>query len=239
MRTVILLSVFALLLVFAASVDAGTFLYDFNDGKDNGWAVFEGNWEVIDGEYRAPDEVNAVPYPLTFALDGKEYGEFTIEAKIRNDKFHPAMNQSHAGFAFGMDDNGSGYRLYFRVHPGIAFPNGTVVLRWTVENVRGGFDPNADIAEAEAFDPMDLGNWHILKAEVSAANSTLKAWVDGEEVMDIELEKGVAGKIGLWAADTGGASFDDVSISGDRIPASAVQPGGKFPVTWGDIKAQY
>ena len=85
---------------------------------------------------------------------------------------------------------------------------------------------------------MDLGNWHLLKAEVSAANSTLKAWVDGEEVIDMELEKGVAGKIGLWTADTGGASFDDVSITGDRIPASDVQPVGKLPITWGHIKAQ-
>ena len=239
MRTVILLSVFALSLVFAASVDAGTFLYDFNDGKDDGWAVFEGNWELIDGEYHAPDEVNAVPYPLTFALDGEEYGEFTIEVKVRNDKFHSSMNQSHAGIAFGIDEHGSGYFLYFRFHKGIAVPGGALVLRWFVENLRGGADPNADIAEAEAFDPMDLGNWHLLKAEMSAANSTLKAWVDGEEVMDIELEKDIAGKIGLWTADTGGASFDDVSITGDRIPASDVQPGGKFPVTWGDIKAQY
>lgn len=239
MRSIILLPLFAFLFIFAASVNAGMFLDDFNDGKDDGWAVFEGNWELIDGEYRAPDEVNAVPYPLTFALDGEEYGEYTIEAKIRNDKFHSAMNQSHAGFAFGMDGDGSGYLLYFRFHPGIAFPDGTLVLRWTVENVRGGFDPNADIAEAAAFEPMDLGNWHLLKAEVSAANSTLKAWVDGEEVIDMELEKGIVGKIGLWTADTGGASFDDVTITGDRIPASDVQPGDKFPIAWGGIKAQY
>ena len=30
----------------------------------------------------------------------------------------------------------------------------------------------------------------------------------------------------------------DVSITGDRIPAFDVQPGGKFPITWGSIKAQ-
>lgn len=239
MRVITVSSVFTFVFTFAASIDAGTFLDDFNDGKDEGWAVFEGNWELADGVYRAPDEVNAVPYPLTFALDGEEYGEFTIEARIRNDKFHSAMNQSHAGFAFGMDDQGTGYVFYFRFHSGIACAGGALVLRWTAENVRGGFDPNADIAEAEVFDAMDLGNWHLLKAEVSAANGTLKAWVDGEEAMDVELGKNAAGKIGLWTADTGGASFDDLSITGPRIPSSDVQPGGKFPITWGGIKAQY
>ena len=239
MRSTILLLVFAFSSIYVMSANAGTFFDDFNDGNDDGWAVFEGNWELIDGEYRAPDEVNAVPYPLTFALDGEEYGEFTIEVKIRNDKFHSAMNQSHAGVAFGMDGDGSGYVLYFRFHRGTACAGGALVLRWFVENLRGGADPNADIAEAEVFDPMDLGNWHLLKAELSAANSTLKAWADGEEVIDMKLEKDVAGKIGLWTADTGGASFDDVSITGDRIPASAVQPGGKLSITWGGVKTRY
>ena len=75
------------------------------------------------------------------------------------------MNQSHAGFAFGMDGDGSGYVFYYRFHRGIACAGGALVLRWTAENVRGGFDPNADIAEAEVFDAMDVGNWHVLKAE--------------------------------------------------------------------------
>ncbi len=55
-----------------------------------------------------------------------------MEARIRNDKFHSAMNQSHAGFAFGMDDSGSGYLLYFRFHSGITFPGGALVLRWVL-----------------------------------------------------------------------------------------------------------
>ena len=74
MRFTIILLVFAFSSIYVMSVNAGTFFDDFDDGKDDGWAVFEGNWELVDGEYRAPDEINAVPYPLTFALDGEEYG---------------------------------------------------------------------------------------------------------------------------------------------------------------------
>lgn len=231
--------VFAFSLIFSASINAGTFFDDFNDGKAGGWLVSAGKWEVVDGEYRMPEEVNTAPYPLTYAFDGKEFGEFTIEAKIRNDKFHSTMNQSHDGFAFGMDDQNSGYVLYFRHHQGLAFPGGTLVLRWTIENVIGGFDPNADVAEAAAFDAGDEGKWHVLKAELSAKNKILKAWVDGKEALDIKLDKSINGKLGLWAADIGAASFDDVSITGSNIPSSDVQPGGKLATTWGGVKARY
>jgi len=149
------------------------------------------------------------------------------------------MNQSHDGFAFGMDNKNSGYVLYFRHHQGLAFPDGTLVLRWTIENGRGGFNPNADVAEAKAFDARDEGEWHVLKAELSAKNKTLKAWVDGKEALDIKLEKNINGKLGLWAADIGATSFDDVSITGPRIPASDVQPDCKLSTTWGGVKAKY
>jgi len=235
----ILSFVFAFSLIFSASINAGTFLDDFNDGKADGWLVFAGEWEVVAGEYRMPAEINTAPYPLTYAFDGKEFGEFTIEAKIRNDKFHSTMNQAHDGFAFGMDNKESGYVLYFRHHKGIACAGGALVLRWIVEDLKGGCDPNADIAEAEVFDAMDKEEWHVLKAELSAKNKSLKAWVDGEEALDIKLEKSIFGKLGLWTADTGAASFDDVSITGSRIPSSDVQPGGKLSTTWGDVKAKY
>jgi hypothetical protein len=235
--------VFAFSSILAPSINAGTFLDDFNDGKADGWVVFEGKWEVVNGEYRAPVEVNKVPYPLTFALDGKEYGEFTIEAKIRNDKFHSTMNQAHAGFAFGMDSKGTGYVLYFRFHKGITCAGGAVVIRRIIENLRGGCDPNADVAEGcDVFNAMDIGNWHTLKAEVSAKNGTIKAWVDGKASIDIKLSdkklKMDTGKVGLWTADLGAASFDDVSITGPDIPASDVQPASKLSATWGSIKAQ-
>ena len=48
----------------------------------------------------------------------------------------------------------------------------------------------------------------------------------------------VAGKIGLYTADTGGASFA-VSITGDPIPSSAVQPDSKLAITWRGVKVQH
>ena len=89
------------------------------------------------------------------------------------------------------------------------------------------------------FDAGDVGNWHLLKVEVSEANSTLNAWVDGEEVYDnIELEFDAAGAVALFASVTGGCSFDDVSITADSI-TTAVQPDGKLAIIWGRVKAQY
>jgi hypothetical protein len=230
--------VFAFTFMFVES-NAEAILYDFNNGKADGWVVFAGTWEVKNGEYIMPKEVNAVPYPLTFALDGKEVGEFTMEAKIRNDKFHSTMTQSHDGFAFGIDSKASGYVLYFRHHKGVTGVGGSLTLRWMVENIKGGFDPNADIAEGiDVFDAMDVGKWHVLKAEVSDKNKTLIAWVDGKKAIDIKLPKTAFGKVGLWCADIGAASFDDVSINGAGITA-AVQPASKLSTKWGSIKAEY
>lgn len=227
--------IFNLLFVFTASIYA--FSDDFNDGKAEGWAVSAGKWEITNGEYHAPSEVNTSPYPLTFALDGKEFGEFTIEAEVRNDKFHSTMNQSHAGFAFGMDAKNTGYVLYFRFHRGLACPEASsLVLRYTIENGKG-WEPNADVAEGcKVFEAGDQGNWHVLKAEVSTNKGTLKTWVDGKPSIDIKLKVN-PGKIGLWTADIGAASFDDVSINGPGI--LAVQPSGSIPVKWGDIKKEY
>jgi hypothetical protein len=231
--------IFTFTFIFFES-DAEAILYDFNNGKADGWAVKAGTWEVKDGIYQMPKEVNTAPYPLTFALEGREFGEFTIEAKIRNDKFHSSMNQSHDGFAFGIDGKDSGYVLYFRHHKGLTGTGGSLVLRWMVENVKGGFNPNADVAEgANVFDANDLGNWHVLKAEISNKNKTLKAWVDGIQSLDVKLSESASGKIGLWAADIGAASFDDISINGLGIPANAVYPNSKLSTKWGIIKAEY
>ncbi len=222
---------FAFLFIFATSINAGTFFDDFNDGKADGWHVFAGEWKVVDGEYHMPVDVNTPPYPTTYAFDGKEFGEFIIEAKVRNDKFHSTMNQSHAGFAFGMDDKGNGWVVYFRYHS-----EGSLVLK-TVSG--DGKTYSGDIENSgNVIEIGDKEKWHVLKAEVSAQNDTLKAWVDGKEAIDTKQEIN-PGKLGLWAADIGAASFDDVSITGANIPASDVDPASKLSTTWGSIKAQY
>ena len=230
MRRVMLLLVFAFSFIFAASVDAGTFSDDFNDGNDDGWLQVVGNWEVVDGVYRTPD---ALEEWRTYALGGEEYGEYTIEAKMRNDGWHSEHGHSHAGIFFG-DGRPSHYGIYFRFH------SGDLAL-WHAEVENPGV--RQEVAPAvPLFDAGDVGNWHLLKVEVSEANSTLNAWVDGEEVYDnIELQFGAAGRIALFASVSGGCSFDDVSITGDSIGDSitAVQPDSKLAITWGRVKAQY
>ena len=229
MRRVMLLLVFAFSFIFAASVDAGTFFDDFDDGNDDGWFVEVGDWEVVDGVYRG---LKTVPQWQTFALGGEAYGEFTIEVKIRNDAMALDLPDrcSIAGVAFAVGDDEAeklngvywpGYYVYFRFH------HGTLVLG----SLAG------ELALKGVFAAGDVGNWHLLKAEVSDANSTLKTWVNGEEVFEWKLDD-ATGRIMLYTEVTGGASFDDVSIIGDRI-AQAVQPDGKLAITWGGVKAQY
>ena len=225
MRRVMLLLVFAFSFIFAASVDAGTFFDDFNDGNDDGWVVEKGKWEVVDGVYRAPEGMGEW---RTYALGGEEYGEFTLEVKVRNDGWHAGLGHSHAGVFFG-GERKSHYGIYFRFHS-------SDLALWYAEVENPGV--RREIAPAVPA-AGGVGTWHLLKVEVSDANSTLKAWVDGKEAFDnIDLKFGAAGRIALFASVTGGCSFDDVSITGDRI-AQAVQPDGKLAITWGGVKAQY
>lgn len=224
--------VFLYMLVYISTVFA--FTDDFNDGKDDGWVVVAGKWEVKNGEYHAPVEVNTAPYPLTYALDGREFAEFTIEAKVRNDKFHSTMNQSHAGFAYGMDATNTGYVLYFRFHKGLSCPAAaSLVIRYTIENGKG-WVPNADVAEGcNVFEAGDKEKWHLLKAEINANKGTVKAWVDGNLSIDAKMKIN-PGRVGLWVADIGAGSFDDVSITGPGI--LAVNPKSKVACSWGQIK---
>jgi hypothetical protein len=233
MKPLILSLIF--ILIFPALIYA--YDDDFNDGNADGWLVAAGKWEVTNGEYHAPEQVNAAPYPLTFILDGKQISEFTIKAKVRNDKFHTTMNQSHAGFAFGMDDKNNGYVLYFRFHQGVKCPDSaSLALGYTTENGKG-WDPNADIAEGcNVFEAQDKETWHTLEAQVHTKDGTLKAWADGKQVLDIDIKPN-PGKVGLWVADIGAASFDDVSINGPEI--IAVESNGSVSTTWGNIKDSY
>ena len=231
------LLIISLAFIFMFPVLIKAFEDNFNDGNADGWLVAAGKWEVSNSEYHAPEQVNTAPYPLTFALDGKELSEFTIKARVRNDKFHTTMNQSHAGFAFGMDSKNTGYVLYFRFHTGLKCANAaSLVLRYTIENGKG-WDPNADVAEGcNVFEAHDKEKWHTLEAQVHTKDGTLRAWADGNQALDVNIKLS-PGKVGLWVADIGAGSFDDVSIIGPGI--MAVKSYGSVSTMWGDIKDRH
>jgi len=228
MKTAFCLFTLISLILLSASVNSATWKDDFNDGKDDGWQVFTGTWKVENGVYRMPKEAFGPPYPITYAMDGKKVGEFTIEAKVRNDAYHSTHNQSHAGFAFGRDDKGNGWALYFRHHAG------KLVLKQATNN---GNTYSGDIDGTDNVIPAgDKEEWHVLKAEVSAEAGTLTVWVNGKEELKTKQEFDV-GKVGLWAVDIGAASFDDVVITGENVPAMAVETQNHLTTTWAAIKS--
>jgi len=72
--------IFSLVVAFTfilVESNAEAILYDFNNGRADGWTVSAGTWEVNDGVYQMPKEINAALYPLTFALDGRRLGGLT------------------------------------------------------------------------------------------------------------------------------------------------------------------
>jgi hypothetical protein len=136
-----------------------------------------------------------------------------------------------------MDGKNNGYVLYFRFHQGLKCPDAaSLVLRYTTENGKG-WDPNADVAEGcNVFKAKDKEKWHTLEAQVRTKEGVLRAWADGNQALDVNIKLN-PGKVGLWVADIGAASFDDVSINGPGI--LAVKSDGCISTTWGDIKIWY
>jgi len=76
--------------------------------------------------------------------------------------------------------------------------------------------------------------WHEVRAVIEG--DYFEIYMDGE-LQDDTINDGSypAGRIGVWAWQTG-ASFDDVTVTGDDIKDMAVEPDKKLAITWGKIR---
>lgn len=215
------LTLFTLILLlgtaFSMPIFAGTQLWDFEEAHDD-WEVANGNWDIKDGIYQLEQGGKA-----EHTLVGEEaWEDYTVEAKIRMDA------GNWAGLIFRAQSDMEYYVYYLNVQ------NNKSEL-W--KHSKGAWDTrvavNSNIAAAGDV-VIENEEWYDVKVIVEG--DTFQLHINGE--LQSEESEGTynTGMIGVWGWETG-ASFDDVTITGDNVKHTlAVDPTQKLATAWARLK---
>ena len=214
--------------MMGASVQAGTWWEDFNDGNFDGWETLTiaqgpgpaGDWAVVDGELVA--ERNGTSIQIVVGeFDWKNY---SIEAKIKLIRRLSPPQIPLAGIA--IRKRGGAYYMFF------------LTFDW---NGKGGLV--GGIAKAPPIEKgflqfrVQTNVWYKLKVE--AQNNTFRAFLDDELAFEFDDHTHGTGKVGLTIRFME-AHFDDIVITGPDVPdngkPSAVSPQAKLATTWATVK---
>ena len=218
------LAVLGLVVLFGVAVAlptyAGTQLWDFEEKHDD-WEVANGNWEIKGGIYQLEKGGKA-----EHSLVGEEkWDDYTVEVKIRLDE------GNWAGVVFRAQSEMEYYVYYLNV------PNNKSEL-W--RHSKGAWDTrNAINSNIPATKKVKVENEEWLDVKVVVEGEVFKFYINGE--LQGEQKDGTykTGMIGVWGWETG-ASFDDVTITGDNVEDTlAVDPNRKLATTWGRLKRAY
>jgi hypothetical protein len=212
--------VFALLLVSQLAW-AGTSLWNFeNAAQADEWEVANGQWSVKSGVYQETSGAEAAMHSIVGDVNWDNY---VIEAKVRLDQ------GNWAGIVFRAQNEFEYYIYYVNVQE-------NVIELW--RHTKGAFDARANIRKVPTFEGVVIKNneWYDIK--VVAEGDTFELWINGKFQGEDKDAVYKTGKIGVWAWQTK-ASFDDVKVTGAKIPnnaAFAVDPKDKLTTTWANIK---
>jgi hypothetical protein len=197
---------------------AGTQLWDFEKG-DDGWEVANGKWEAKGGIYQVAQGGVA-----EHALIGEDkWDDYTVEAKIRIDA------NNWAGLIFRAQSEQEYYIYYLNV------PSNKSEL-W--QHNKGAWDTRVAInSNIPAVGKVVIKNNEWYDVKVIVEGKTTQLFINGELQTDkLEAPAYKTGKIGVWAWESG-ASFDDVTITGDDvIDTLDVEAHGKLATKWARIK---
>jgi len=207
------------ILAMAPTAMAGTQLWDFEDGSDEGWDAPNGDWQMKDGLYM---EVSGGEPAMHSVVGEDDWDDYVINAKIRIDDAG-----QWAGIAFRVQSDFEYYVYYMNV------PNNKSEL-WM--HTAGAFDARQNLADIPSVGGVVIENDNFHDVQVVVAGDTFELWVDGELQSEDVNNTYSTGKIGVWAWASK-ASFDDVMVTGDNIKDTlAVDAGGKLATVWAQMK---
>ncbi len=217
------------LLILIPSSRAGVWREDFRDEKAaEAWMpqkppwVRSQRWQVKNGVYVA----QVIGTDQSYSVTGeKAWDDYSIEVKVRyTEKGPPPPLHFGVGVRYQDFDFGHHYAFGF-ILPPIGRNAVPGIIAWG-----GGIGRFI----VEPF-PIEPDRWYTLKMEVKGTH--FECWVDGELVGQFDHSVIMSGKAALWGGP-GDFEFDDVTISGPKIPnrALAVQPQRKLATRWGEIK---
>ncbi|MCZ6677499.1 MAG: DUF1080 domain-containing protein, partial [Candidatus Poribacteria bacterium] len=219
-----------MLFLTTASVWAGTFRDDFEDGDLDGWrqdfppAEKPILWKVVDGELECTRQDSDSTVLITGDVTWTDY---TIEFDVKLlEDFGPGdvdviarhTNWRNHTMVFGFGDALGNPAAFMQ----------RVELRGVSRQIK------------KQYNPLKLDRWHHFKLEAKGKNFTF--WVNGEKVLDYEepLAAFQAGTVGIGLANYT-ARFDNVEFCGPDVTdvtpptweARPVHPHGKLATTSG------
>ena len=207
--------------MFAVSTAfAGTWKYDFNDGKADGWEGIVGKWKVEDKAYA---ETGWTQYAKTTAGE-ESWEDYTVECDVTLvESFAGGGSKDCAGLLVRTDQKGeNGFRFWIRTDMAPQFS------KW--------IDNNFEHIKQDILVGIEIGETYHLKVIIEG--NTYQGFINDEEVVVYDDKDGFrkSGMIGLITYQAH-PHFDNVTVSGENIKGLSVQPNCKLSTCWGRIKA--
>lgn len=216
-RLLMCLSLYA---VSLATAEEHVWTFD-NDASD--WTPANGSWEVEEGIYKQTTRWGEAQKAL---VDGVEWADHTLEAKVR-------VDDGHWGGIVFRAQNEFEYYVY------LICPKENKSELWRHKRstaFKDGFEARDEIEHD--IEPIGLtitrNEWFTLRVVVEGSRIAV-AINDIEQGVFVD-ETYPVGKIGVWTWDTQ-ASFDNVSVNGSTTATlTAIEPRGKLAVSWAALK---
>ena len=234
------LTIVSIVLIFTSSTFA--WMDDFNDNKDDGWTIIQGDWEVEEGRYIQTDKefnntTTLETYHRSFIGD-VNWSDYTVEVDLRVDE--PGDTASIAGlFVRVTEKSDEGNYYFFRIDTrpdqapaAVESPNNN----FRGENGGKTVGANAnDGLQDPAFLDMDKNEvqYHL---KVIAEGDHFMYYIDDELIFDVtdDVDPFLKGAVGVGTFNCE-ASFDNLQVTGEGIP-KAVNLKYKLAVLWSNIK---
>ena len=221
MKSGFTLFVMCISIYFASSATAEEQLWTF-DNNATDWIPANGTWEVEEGVYKQTTRWGEAQKAL---VDGMEWTDHTLEAKVR-------VDDGHWGGIVFRAQNEFEYYVY------LICPKENKSELWRHRRstaFKDGFEARDEIEHD--IEPIGLtiirNEWYMLRVVVEGSRFAVA--ING-------IEQGVffdntysVGKVGVWTWDTQ-ASFDDVSVKGDTASLTEIKPQGKLAMSWAALK---
>ena len=221
MKSGFTLFVMCISIYFASSATAEEQLWTF-DNNATDWIPANGTWEVEEGVYKQTTRWGEAQKAL---VDGMEWTDHTLEAKVR-------VDDGHWGGIVFRAQNEFEYYVY------LICPKENKSELWRHRRstaFKDGFEARDEIEHD--IEPIGLtiirNEWYTLRVVVEGSRFAVA--ING-------IEQGVffdntysVGKVGVWTWDTQ-ASFDDVSVKGDTASLTEIKPQGKLAMSWAALK---
>jgi hypothetical protein len=221
-------------LMLILSLNVFGLIDNFDDGKDDGWTVIQGDWEVKNGKYIQSDTVwidtaTNETYHRTFMGD-VNWSDYTVEVDVTIEE--EGELAPIAGIFIRVSEiSDAGQYYFFRIdlrddNPPGAIQSPNHIFDGTVIQLEG--------ADPQFNDMEEAGVTYHLK--VVAEGDHFLYYVDDELMLDKsdDFDPFMTGAVGLGTFNAG-ASFDNFNVTGEGIPG-AVSREGKLAVCWGYIK---